>query len=68
MQLQWKLLLSGLLLAFLYGACEKIDPESTSGPSLGEEAVVLTCEGCHVTRSYLRKLAVAEDEASSGGG
>ena len=48
-------------------SCEQIDPKST-GPSLGEDAVLLSCEGCHIGRSYLRRLAVDDDPESGGGG
>ncbi len=60
--LGWSLFAWGLLTG-----CEKINPE-VNGPSLGEDAVVLSCEGCHTTRSYLRKLAVEEGTGSAGGG
>ncbi|MCA9782903.1 MAG: hypothetical protein KC518_04920 [Candidatus Cloacimonetes bacterium] len=65
---RWKrFLLPGFLLAgLLLGACERIQP-STSGSLSGDE-VLVSCESCHSTRSWLQRLAVAEVEESSGGG
>lgn len=50
----------------LFGGCEKIDPK-VQGPSLADGAELLSCEGCHTNRSFLRRLAL-EVEAAGGGG
>jgi hypothetical protein len=63
--ISWPGSLLALLVLLAFQACDKIDPVSNSGTQ-GAEAVTLTCEGCHTTRAYLRRLAI--DDGSGGGG
>lgn len=51
----------------LLGGCEQIDPK-VQGPSLAEGAELLSCEGCHTNRSFLRRLALEVESTGSGGG
>jgi hypothetical protein len=60
----WKTLLLGSSLLLVL-SCERIEPVRQA-PELAEGAVTLTCEGCHTTRAYLRRLAI--DDGSGGGG
>jgi hypothetical protein len=61
----WRNLLLLIALAGLLVSCERIEPVRQA-PELGAESVVLTCEGCHTTRAFLRRLAI--DDGSGGGG
>lgn len=56
-----------LLMALLLLSCEKIDPVGNGGVQ-GAEAVTMTCEGCHTTRAYLRRLAIDDGSGTGGGG
>jgi len=52
---------------WLLAGCESIDP-AAQGPELSGDAVLLSCEGCHTNRVFLRRIAVPEEEESGGGG
>jgi hypothetical protein len=62
----WRILVAVLAMVMLQG-CERISPVGRD-PALGADAVVLTCESCHTTRSYLRRLALEEESGGGGGG
>jgi hypothetical protein len=55
------------LFVLLLASCESIDPK-LSGPSMTEDSVLLTCEGCHTTRKYLRWLTAEFPMEDAGGG
>ncbi len=63
----WSCGLSLVVLALLLLSCERIEPVRQA-PEMGAESVVLTCEGCHTTRAYLRRLAIDDGSGSGGRG
>lgn len=65
--LSWSTLVGLTALLLFSMSCERIEPIA-AGPTLAEGEVLYTCESCHLDRSALRKIAVAEEESESAAG
>ena len=65
--LSWSTIV-GLTAVLLFStSCDRIEPVP-AGPSLAEGEVLYSCEGCHMDRTALRKIAVADEESNSDAG